>query len=184
MALDDWRVTETWRHVNGKLVHASSNIRTESLILWRRLAGGLSRGQQLAIADPLLAAVRSMVKKMTGQKVKNTTVLLRPEESVEVWRLLGSLEWLPVDTKLEIGNLISAVVDKPKLASARDAMIWAWGRLGQRVPVYGPLNSVLSPQQALAWLERILAYDDVLPMHQLAVVQIARKNRKPLSGPG
>ena len=92
VALDDWRVTETWRSINGKLAHGTPAIRNESLILWRRLAGGLSRGQQAAIAEPLLASVRAMAKKMTGQKVKAGNVLLRPEESVEVWRLLGSME--------------------------------------------------------------------------------------------
>ena len=175
VALDDWRVTETWRAINGKLAHGTPAIRNESLILWRRLAGGLSRGQQAAIAEPLLASVRTMAKKMTGQKVKAGNVLLRPEESVEVWRLLGSMELLSPAVKQEIGNLIIQLINKPKLKPARDAMTWAIGRIGQRKPLYGPLNLVVDTGIAEGWLLRFLAIDDPSPIEQLAVVQLSRK---------
>ena len=175
VALDDWRVTETWRSINGKLAHGTPAIRNESLILWRRLAGGLSRGQQAAIAEPLLASVRAMAKKMTGQKVKAGNVLLRPEESVEVWRLLGSMELLSPTVKQEIGQLIIELIDKPKLKSARDAMVWAIGRIGQRKPLYGPLNCVVDAAIVEDWLLRFLAIDSPSPMEQLAVVQLSRK---------
>ena len=175
VALDDWRVTETWRSINGKLAHGTPAIRNESLILWRRLAGGLSRGQQAAIAEPLLASVRAMAKKMTGQKVKAGNVLLRPEESVEVWRLLGSMELLSPTVKQEIGKLIIELIDKPKLKPARDAMVWAIGRIGQRKPLYGPLNCVVDSAIVENWLLRFLAIDSPSPMEQLAVVQLSRK---------
>ena len=68
LAVDDWRVSETWRIVQGKLVHSAAGVRSESWILWRRIAGGLSSGQQRAIADPLLAAVRSLHRRTTGGK--------------------------------------------------------------------------------------------------------------------
>ncbi len=175
VALDDWRVTETWRSINGKLAHGTPAIRNESLILWRRLAGGLSRGQQAAIAEPLLASVRAMAKKMTGQKVKAGNVLLRPEESVEVWRLLGSMELLSPTVKQEIGKLIIELIDKPKLKPARDAMVWAIGRIGQRKPLYGPLNCVVDAAIVEDWLLRFLAIESPSPIEQLAVVQLSRK---------
>ena len=68
LAVDDWRVAETWRHVRGKLLFQAASSRTESLILWRRVAGGLSSGQQAAIADPHLGAVRGMYGRFTGAK--------------------------------------------------------------------------------------------------------------------
>lgn len=174
VAMDDWRVTETWRNVNGKLAHGNPAIRNESLILWRRLAGGLTRGQQSAIANPLLASVRGMAKQIMGRKIKSTAVLMRPEESIEVWRLLGSLEWLSNAIKQELGDLIVDLKDKPKLLPARDAMVWALGRLGQRTPLYGPLNSVVSIDAVEHWLTAILAHDEVPATHQLAVVQMSR----------
>src|SRR6185436_19503029 len=39
MALDDWRVAQTWRLVQGKMVFAGPTCRAEWWILWRRIAG-------------------------------------------------------------------------------------------------------------------------------------------------
>ena len=116
-----------------------------------------------------------MAKKMRGERIKNNTVLLRPEESVEVWRLLGSMELLSPEVKQEIGQLIVDLFNKPKLKSARDAMVWALGRLGQRKPVYGPLNSVVAAATAENWLLSFLVKEQATPIDHLAVVQLARK---------
>ncbi len=59
MSVDDWRVTETWRLVYGRIAHPSPVCRSESWILWRRIAGGLPAGQQRALAEPLLASCRA-----------------------------------------------------------------------------------------------------------------------------
>lgn len=175
VALDDWRVTETWRTVGGNFSSVAPNIRNEALILWRRLAGGLSRGQQSAIAEPLLSSIRAMGKQMSGQKVKGNAIPFRPEETVEVWRLLGSLELLSVQVKIELGNFISAFMDKPKLKVARNAMVWAIGRLGQRTPVYGPLNTIVSADQASKWIVELLKHHYSEPVEHLAVTQMARR---------
>ena len=175
VALDDWRVTETWRRLRGKLIHGTPNIRTESFILWRRLAGGLSRGQQAALAEPLLASIRALAKQMSGQPVKGNAAAIRPEESVEVWRLLGSLELLGESKKIELGNIIVDLKDKAKLVNARNAMIWALGRLGQRTPLYGPLNSVVDTIQTSRWISAIIVDRQSSPIHHLAVVQMARR---------
>lgn len=175
VALDDWRVTETWRNVRNKLIHRSPNIQTESLILWRRLSGGLTAGQQSAIALPLLASIRALAKQMAGKPVKGNAVPIKPEDSIEVWRLLGSLELLNVREKIELGDLILSLCNKAKLARARDAMFWAVGRLGQRTPMYGPLNSVLPSADAGRWLTALLEQPEVSPAMLLAVTQMVRK---------
>ena len=175
VALDDWRVTETWRNVRNKLIHRSPNIQTESLILWRRLGGGLTAGQQSAIALPLLASIRALAKQMAGKPVKGNAVPIKPEDSIEVWRLLGSLELLAVREKIELGDLILSLMDKSKLARARDAMVWAVGRLGQRTPMYGPLNSVVPAADVRRWLSTLLQQRDASPAVLLAATQMARK---------
>ncbi len=177
VALDDWRVTETWRSVNGKLNHATPSIRNESLILWRRVAGGLTAGQQSALAGPLLAGLRALAKQMEGKSIKGS-IPIRPEESMEVSRLLGSLELLSLHQKAELGNLIFSLIAKPKLAKARDAMIWALGRLGQRTPLYGPLNTVLPTAQVESWIRAWLKASAMTvgdPIEQLAIVQMSRR---------
>ena len=54
LAVDDWRVAQTWTTLQGKFAHAAANVRVEGWILWRRIGGGLAAGQQQALADPLL----------------------------------------------------------------------------------------------------------------------------------
>ena len=175
VALDDWRVTETWRNLRGKFVHSSANIRNEAMILWRRLGGGLSRGQQAALAEPLMSSLRALAKRLEGLPVKGNAVPIPPDESVEVWRLLGALELLSEAQKIELGNLIVKFMDKPKLKNARNAMIWALGRLGQRTPLYGPLNTVVDTNQVAKWVTAIMAYSQTGPMEHLAVVQMTRR---------
>ena len=175
VALDDWRVTETWRNVRNKLIHRSPNIQTESLILWRRLSGGLTAGQQSAIAAPLLASIRALAKQMSGKHVKGNAVAIKPEDSIEVWRLLGSLELLSVREKIELGDLILSLWNKSKLSGAREAMVWAVGRLGQRAPMYGPLNSVVPSADIAPWLTALMREHDASAAVHLAVTQISRK---------
>jgi hypothetical protein len=174
-AVDDWRVAETWRAVRGKSIHHSPAIQAESLILWRRLAGGLSAGQQLAVAEPLLVSVRGLHRRFAAGKPSAPGVYLSPEESIEAWRLLGSLELLGVPVKVELGNLLVELLPKRRLASARAAMVWGLGRLGQRVPVYGPLNTVVPAERATRWLDAILQLEHPESTDQLAAMQLARR---------
>lgn len=77
--------------------------------------------------------------------------------------------------KIELGDLILSLCNKAKLARARDAMFWAVGRLGQRTPMYGPLNSVLPSADAGRWLTALLEQPEVSPAMLLAVTQMVRK---------
>ncbi len=174
LAVDDWRVAETWRNVQGKLRHGAGSTRTESLILWRRIAGGLSAGQQKAIAEPLIAPVRGLHRRLTTGRGGAADQSFTPQESHEVWRLLGSLELLPVSTKVELGNMLMEIYSRKKMQPVRPAMLWAIGRLGQRVPVYGPLNTVAPGNVAARWLEAIMNDTKAAEMDHFAVMQMAR----------
>lgn len=171
-AVDDWRVAETWRTVRNRLAHPASQ--AESLILWRRIAGGLSRGQQLTIAEPLLAATRGLHRRFTGGKASSSAAAIDPAQSAEVWRLLGSLELLPVPVKTELGNAIVELLPKRKLEPVRSAMLWTLGRLGQRVPVYGPLNTLVPASRAAKWVDAVMQLDADEPIAPLVVMQLAR----------
>ena len=176
VAVDDWRVGETWRLVAGKLAHQANSSRTESLILWRRIGGGLTSGQQKSLAEPLLGSVRALHKRFTSGGTKGGDGGLGPHEANELFRLLGSLELLPLKLKGELGGILIELCRKKKLESMRGAMLWTIGRLGARVPLYGPLNTVVSPQVAARWLDALLADSKPGdPLLQFAVVQLARR---------
>jgi molecular chaperone DnaK (HSP70) len=175
LALDDWRVDQTWRIVHGKLAYRSAACVTQSWILWRRLGGGLSAGQQQAVANPLLAPIRGLHRRMTGGGGRGSDTSLLPRESAEVWRLLGSLELLPAGTKIELGQMILDLLAKKKMQPVRPAMTWAVGRLAARVPVYGPLNTVLAADVVADWLGRLFETAHGDSMDLLAVMQMARR---------
>ena len=53
-------------------------------------------------------------------------------------------------------------------------MIWAWGRIGQRSPLYGPLNTVVNVEQTQAWILELISQPASSPLEHLAIVQMAR----------
>ncbi len=69
MSADDWRVAQTWRTVNGRLAFATPASRSESLILWRRLAGGFTAGQQLAVYQQVAGPLRGLLDPVRRAKV-------------------------------------------------------------------------------------------------------------------
>ncbi len=172
LAADDWRVSETRRILLGKPGHATPACLSERWILWRRICGGMPAGQQRALADTVLPQLRSMAaasasKRSGGQASSHT--------SAEMWRLLGALELLPVQTKIAVGELIVQALVAGRLAPVRPALSWTLGRLGARQPSYGPLNMVVPADVLSGWLTELAAIDDSSSVFQLALMQLARR---------
>ena len=70
------------------------------------------------------------------------------------------MELLPLKLKAELGNMLLELLPKKKLAAMRGAMLWTIGRLGTRVPLYGPFNTVIAPEVAGRWIETLLGAAD------------------------
>lgn len=173
LAVDDWRVAQTWRLHAGKVVHAKNEqVRAEWWVLWRRIAGGLTQGQQHTLADPLLAALRTYLRK--AGTAKGSPLGWSNQEGAEVFRLLGALENLRVATKQELGEMLLHFALRDKPAPLADAATWALGRLGSRVPTYGPMNELVPADVVEGWLTKLIEHPSFAPKHQFAVVQMAR----------
>jgi molecular chaperone DnaK (HSP70) len=178
LAVDDWRVSQTWGRLftQGPAFTRNEQVRAEWWILWRRIAGGLSAGQQANLADPLLADWRTFLRKGgVGVKGRLPTFQFGPAESPEAWRLLGSLELLKPTAKQELGSILLDRLPREKVSQSRDAMLFALGRVGARVPVYGPLNAMVDSATAEAWLVRLLALNPPDDKAIFAAVQLARR---------
>ena len=174
LAVDDWRVAETWRVVQGKLIHPTSACRVEGWILWRRIGGGFLAGQQQALAEPLLGPIRGLHRLLTTGKGRGGDFSFQPHETAEIWRLLGSFELLPAENKIELGNILLDLLPRRKMEPVRPAIVWALGRIGSRSPLYGPLNTVVPAGAAAEWLERLMDSAPGDPASVLAVMQLAR----------
>jgi molecular chaperone DnaK (HSP70) len=161
MAVDDWRVAQTWRLLQGRRFHHDSVCRAEWWILWRRIAGGLNSGQQRSLAEPFLATLRPLAaSRARGKQSRKIDFGFGSHETAEVWRLLGSLELLSVATKVELGDLLLDLAPREKVGAIRDACVWALGRLGARVPMYGPLNTVVPVDVVSRWTRALLKLGD------------------------
>lgn len=159
LAVDDWRVAQSWRLMPQKVRHPRNELcRAEWWILWRRIAGGLSPGQQTTLAEPLIAALKSRLRPAGPvTRLKTAPFQYGAHESAEVWRLLGSLELLKPSNKVELGQLILELLPREKTVAVAGASLFALGRLGSRVPVYGPLNLLVEPPIVESWTEQLLS---------------------------
>lgn len=178
LAVDDWRTAQMWRLLTGKRYFTGVRVRVENQILWRRIAGGLSAGQQRALAEPLTSPLRNYLKELRSAKpggARKPDFGLGGHEAAEVWRLLGSLELLDVPLKRDTAEAALALAAKEKTAAVQDALVWCVGRIGARVPMYGPLNVVVPADAAAAWCRTLLDLKaGELPVN-FALMTLARK---------
>jgi molecular chaperone DnaK (HSP70) len=177
LAVDDWRVGKTWRLYQGGTTHPKNELcRAEWWILWRRVAGGLLTAQQTLIGEPLAADWRTYFRKGgIGVRGRSPQFQFGPHESAEVWRLLGSLELLRPQVKIELGKMILDRLPRERSPAQRDAMLFALGRIGARQPAYGPLNTLIAAEEAEQWVERLLSMEVLDERTNFAVVQLSRR---------
>ena len=166
-AVDDWRMARTWQLSHRGLVHTRNEMcRGEWWVLWRRIAGGLTAGQQRALAQPVLA----QLKGAAGGKLRR-----RPHEAAEIERLLAALEWLPPAVKAQLGDEALTTIERHGTKAASGAHHWALARLGARVPAYGPPNAVVEAEIVESWLRRLMTIDTGRSELRFAVMQMARR---------
>ncbi|WP_437184933.1 Hsp70 family protein [Planctomicrobium sp. SH668] len=173
MALDDWRVAESWRRLRSHMHYPGPATLSEWWILWRRVAAGLAAGQQQSLATPLLTRLKDEQRK--ERQTNSVKKGGHPQEQIEAWRMLASMERLPVTMKQQLAEIAIEHLYTPERAIQHPAILWSIGRLGARQPFYGPLNTVVAPEVAAEWLDRLLAIRQPSPERFFAVMQLARR---------
>ena len=173
LAADDWRVAQSWRTVHGKLAFSAISSRNEALILWRRIAGGFTAGQQLTVYQQIASPLRGVLDPI--RRAKGGTAGVTPNDLIELLRLVGALELLPKTEKTQIGNWLTDLLRIKKWQPCASAVLWTLGRLGARVPTYGPLNCVVDPQAVEVWLNKLLEWDGLDPNLSLALMLCSRR---------
>ena len=163
--LDDWRVKETWRLFNAGLVHDKDDpCKLEWWILWRRVSGGLTRTQQDEIFKRVAPHFLASFAKKAERKPPG------PQEAAEMWRCVASMERITGQAEGRARRRAAGAVEKKKLG---DQSLWALGRLGARVPLYGP-SRAWSRAKAEKWLERMLTMEWKGDARALAAAEMAR----------
>jgi molecular chaperone DnaK (HSP70) len=165
---DPWRIGEIRKVYTAGLSHPREvQGQVEWLVLWQRVAGGFSAGQQRELAQRVMASLG-----LGSQKASR----LNPQIERESWRLLATLERIDVGARVRIGDALSVRVRK----NPRDAsQMWALGRIGARVPFVGPLDRVVPAEAAERWLDTLLSLRHFGPDAAAAVAQLAASTGDP-----
>jgi hypothetical protein len=168
-AKDPWRIGEVRKiYAAGLGFPGAIQNRVEWLVLWQRVAGGFSTGQQRELAQRVTGELGLGAKKVAR---------LNPQVERESWRLLASLERLEPAARVNAGDELARRVRRD---ADNASLLWAIGRLGARAPLYGPLSSVVPPQDAGRWIDALLSIKLITPELAAAVVQIAARVGDPL----
>ena len=166
---DDWRISQARKiYMAGLSFPRELQCQVEWLVLWRRVAGGLNANQQNELFHRHKVALGVGGKKLSGR--------LNTQIEREGWRLLASLEHLPSPTRVALGKeLLTKVKEQP----TNQSFLWSLGRLGARIPLYGPLNCVIPAEVAAQWMKSLLRLGELTPDVASAVVQLGARTNDP-----
>ena len=140
---DDLRIDSLWRLHDHGLYFLGKRSKCQEYILWRRVAGGLTRQRQEQILAPELDKIRTRKKVLP-----------------ELIRLAGSLERLPNETKTELANLfIDTASDLARENKHCAPYLSALGHLLSRAPLYAGPETVVSPDLAERAYETFRRFD-------------------------
>ena len=131
------------------------------LVLLRRIVGGINASEQQALYRKYTSGDGSKKKRRVNRRL-----------DYEQWRLVASLEHLLAGTRALLGHELVA-----KIRKAPGDAIWLWslGRLGARIPLYGPRHSVVTAEIAGEWLKVLLNLSTFTTATASAIVSIARR---------
>jgi molecular chaperone DnaK (HSP70) len=162
---DDARVKRLRTIVSNSLVFVDDlQCQVGALVLLRRIAGGIDSSEQHALYRKHTSPPGSKKKRINRQ--------LEYEE----WRLLANLEHLQASIRASLGHELVAKIRREPGDAIR---LWCLGRLGARIPLYGPLHSVVEPEIAGEWLKVLLDLPTFTAVTGSAIVLIARRTDDP-----
>jgi molecular chaperone DnaK (HSP70) len=158
---DDARVNDLRTIASNAPVFADDlQCQVERLVLLRRIAGGINASEQQAL-------YRNHTRRAGRKKKGRVNRQLEYEE----WRLFASLEHLLASTRASLGHELVAKIGK----EPGDAIwLWSLGRLGARIPLYGPPHSVVAAEVAGEWLKALLDLSTFTAVTASAIALIAR----------
>ena len=140
---DTDRLNDLWElYAKGPKFPSKANF-GEWWILWRRVAPGLDLAKSERLFNDAHLWLLPETSPKSGQRLSG---------QAEMMQMLAALERLPAAEKITLGD---TYLKNPKKLST-----WlSLGRLGSRSPIYGGEHSVVGPDIASRWLERVMELD-------------------------
>ncbi len=150
--LDEWRLQQLWPLFGQGLQYQKEPQAWSSWwIFWRRIAGGLDAQQQLQIFRRIEGQILSHPG--PGKKAQKGG---REKSFDDLLRLAASLEHLPIEVKISIGDWLVAGLKK---SAGTPSSWWALGRLAAREPFHGSAHRVIPREKLSDWLPLLMKHD-------------------------
>ena len=144
---DTERVDNMWKMVFDSFDYENVEFWAEWWGMWKRIAPGLSSERQSALKNRVLSLL------FPPKKRERKPRKLVQHERNQLWRLLGHLERLSVEEKIELGNLI---LDTPMSFGVDMVALSTLARLGARELAYAPDSMMVPPSVANEWASKLL----------------------------
>lgn len=167
--LDDFRMKEIWKSLLGYYKGTfPSDVLIQLYICYRRISGGMSKGQQMQLAGELLSSLITKKNVMMELKSKGDQYIYS-----EKVRALASMELIDTALKVRLGQ---ALVARVRSGEADDVDFWALGRIAARQLLYGTIVNVIPREVCEEWVLKILDKQKAIDS-RLAILfgQMARK---------
>lgn len=150
-SLDDFRMKELWKIVLADLkTPKTSEYLIQMCICFRRVAGGLNKGQQMQLSSELMTTVFD--KKTGKMEIKRKGDLYLYSEKI---RALAAFERLDLPLKIRLGD---ALANRLLHDSPAPYDYWALGRIGARHLLYGSVGQVVPKETCTKWIEQVLRH--------------------------
>lgn len=147
---DKQRIDAVWElYGQGIQYVQSAEIWAQWWAFWRRASAGLSREQQLVLYTDSNHVLPANKRKKGGK----TKVIAAIGEKL---RLIGALERLPVDIKIDILKTVTSQLSDKKV---NQDMAWCAARLINRKMAYADATQVLPPENIMPAVESALSID-------------------------
>ena len=158
---DAWRIKQVWTlWFDGIQSKNDAQVNAEWWVMWRRLSGGLKKGQQVQLYHALAKNI------FPKGKYKSVTKNGQQEKR-EMWRCIASLEQLAIKEK---SNIAEVLVNR---SSLEDYEFWTLSRVGARNLVYGSAETIIPSKEATKWLRYLLdskKSDSKMALHALSQI--------------
>ncbi len=162
---DKLRMQQLWKlFLQGPAFDRKPRVRLEWWIMWRRVAAGLTEGQQRH-------AFQSLSNVFFNRK--KASIKTTPQELLEIWMFAANLEKLSAPDKTRLGRQLLSEVS---IKNLKPQHLWALSRLAARDLLYATVDRTIPPEEASRWIEQLMGYDGEDP-HAVgrAIAQMARK---------
>lgn len=168
-SLDDFRIKELWKIILSDLKTMKvQDVQIQMWICFRRIAGGLNKGQQMQIVSELMTDLFDKRTAKIETRKKNVQYIYS-----EKIRAIAALERIELTLKIRLGE---ALVNRIVQGEAADFEYWSLGRIGARHLFYGSAAQVVPKEVCVNWLKRILQVSQ--KDHEPSVFMLGQLARK------